>query len=691
MASSVPDFTLKIDGSTQYLGIKLPASGHPLRTEAVALLKRYGFQLDPLSQTWRLCDRHRVLTFLATEGSILQKTFHADFSPEFAVRTANLSIAHIETSAREKGDGFFDFSARIVAKGLEEREKEKMLRLALVRNQPYVETGDGGIVLFPPAVLQAASALAKTLYPESEAAPLPNISCSISAAELPDLENTLDALSVPFLPPETWRERSQALRNIGTLKEAPVSTALRERLRLYQQIGAAWLWHLYKNKLAGILADEMGLGKTVQALAFLEAVHGGSDGKGGSNNEVLPSLVVCPAALVENWCREAARFTPGLHVCRHHGASRGKNMAALRQASVVVTSYGILTRDLEGFREQPWAIIIADEAQHVKNRRTQNARSLYALRADGRFVLTGTPVENSLDDLRSLFAFLMPGYLPKAATGASREQRLWEDTRVREKAAPYVLRRAKRSVIPELPEKIEQTVFVELEGEQAKLYQEWRDRSRAEIFEMEMSGATEGRIRMLAFKHLLRLRQICDDPRLIRPDFSAANSAKYRALREILDEAMDSGNRILVFSQFVELLLLLRQELDADKVPSCYIDGATRNRQAECDRFNNDSSIPIFLISLKAGGVGLNLTGADTVIHYDPWWNPATEAQATDRAHRIGQTRTVTSLKLIASGTIEERVLDLQREKTSLLRDLFADSDAANARIAIESLKNFFD
>ncbi|MDR2512229.1 MAG: DEAD/DEAH box helicase [Puniceicoccales bacterium] len=684
MASPASDFALKIDGSTQYLGIKLPGRGHPLRTEAMALLKRYGFQLDPLSQTWRLRDKHRVLTFLAEEGENLRKTFRAQFSPEFAGRTAMLSIARVEAEAQQKGDGVFDFSARIVANGFEKRAGENALRLALVRNQPYVETGDGRIVLFPPDVLKAAATLAKKLYPESDAAPLPSVSRSVSAVELPDLENTLDTLSVPFLPPETWRERSQALRSIAALKEAPISSVLRGRLRLYQQIGTAWLWHLYRNKLGGILADEMGLGKTVQALAFLEVVHG------NGNVVESPALIVCPAALVENWCREAARFTPALRIHRHHGSAREKGMAALSQAEVVVTSYGTLTRDLEVLRRQTWSVIIADEAQHVKNRRTQNALSLRALQAEGRFVLTGTPVENSLDDLRSLFAFLMPGYLPKPAPGVSREQRAWEDLRVREKAAPYILRRAKRSVTPELPEKIEQTVFVTLEGRQADLYQEWRDRSRAEIFEMEMGGASEGRLRMLAFKHLLRLRQICDDPRLLDSKFVAGDSAKYRALREILDEAIDGGNRILVFSQFVELLQLLRRELDAEQIPSCYIDGNTRNRQAECDRFNNDPSISIFFISLKAGGVGLNLTGADTVIHYDPWWNPATEAQATDRAHRIGQTRTVTSLKLIAAGTIEERVLDLQREKATLLRDLFADSDAANASIAIEYLKNLF-
>jgi SNF2 family DNA or RNA helicase len=501
------------------------------------------------------------------------------------------------------------------------------------------------------------------------------------------MESTLESLAVAFTPPQAWRARSAALRNLSALQPAPASPALQGQLRLYQQIGAAWLWHLHAHQLGGILADEMGLGKTVQAIAFLDAL---------SADATASALVVCPAALVENWCREITRFAPHLSIHRHHGTDRVRGPDATLPASgVLITSYGTLTRDLPLFLGRHWSVIIADEAQHIKNRRSQNAQSLRTLRAHGRFVLTGTPVENSLDDLRSLFAFLMPGYLPQkspnGANATAREDRPRHDALTREKAAPYILRRTKRAVAPELPEKIEQTVYCEIEGPQAALYAEWRDRSRAELFELEMSGATEGRVRMAAFNHLLRLRQICAEPRLLAPALGAADSAKWRALREILDEALDGGHRILVFSQFVEVLRHLRRELDAAAVATCYMDGSTRDRQAECDRFNGDASIPVFLISLKAGGTGLNLTGADTVVHFDPWWNPAAEAQAADRAHRIGQTRTVTSIKLIAAGTVEERVLELQHGKAALLRDLFAESDTANATLGLTDLKALLD
>lgn len=678
-------FSLRIDGSTQYLGIEVPAGASPLRAEAVDLLKRNGFQLDVLSRVWRLRDRHRVLTFLAEHGPALRERFHARFAPEFFQRTANLSTATLAAEASPRADGGFDFLARVEAAGAD----SAALRLALARNQAYAETPGGKIVLLPSGVLRAASALARALNPAGGGAPEAETRCVAGAAELADIENTLDALAVPFTPPQTWRERSAALRNLGALRRAPVAPALESRLRLYQQIGVAWLWHLHAHKLGGVLADEMGLGKTVQALAFLDALF-----SGGGADVPISALVVCPSALLENWRREAARFTPDLAVRVHHGAARARSPEELPAGGLVITSYGTLARDLALFRGRNWAVVVADEAQHVKNRRSQNARSLLALRAGGRFALTGTPVENSLDDLRSLFAFLMPGYLsaePERGRAGGAEQRLWRDQRDREKAAPYILRRAKRSVAPELPEKIEQTVFVELEGAQRELYDARRERARAEIFELEMGRATEGRLRVAAFNHLLRLRQICAEPRLLAPELSGADSAKLRALREILDEAADGGHRALVFSQFVEVLQHLRRDLDAAGVASCYLDGATRDRQAECDRFNSTESIPVFLISLKAGGTGLNLTGADTVVHFDPWWNPAVEAQATDRAHRIGQTRVVTSLKLIAASTVEERVMELQREKAALLRDLFEGSDAANARISLADLKTLLE
>ncbi|HTO02935.1 MAG TPA: DEAD/DEAH box helicase, partial [Opitutus sp.] len=413
--------------------------------------------------------------------------------------------------------------------------------------------------------------------------------------------------------------------------------------------------------------------------------------------------------LVENWRREAARFTPQLRVFVHHGDRRLADPAAFNRYDLVITSYGTLTRDRALFESVELKCVIADEAQHIKNRRSQNAAALRALRARGRFLLTGTPLENSLEDLRSLFEFLMPGYLDKVPPGLRGEDRAWIDDRLRSQTAPYILRRTKQSVAPELPAKIEQILWCEPTPAQAKLYRDTQEKLERELFNLEASGASEASVRFATLTQLLRLRQIACDPRLVQKaansDESApidgsvieqarpapySDSAKLEAFRELLAESVDGNHRLLVFSQFTSLLALLREELVSQNVAHCYLDGSMtpRARQNEVDRFQASSEIPVFLISLKAGGTGLNLTGADTVVHFDPWWNPAAEAQATDRAHRIGQTRVVTSYKLIVSGTVEEKVLALQDEKRALLAGVFEASDAAAAKLSLSDLKS---
>jgi SNF2 family DNA or RNA helicase len=334
-----------------------------------------------------------------------------------------------------------------------------------------------------------------------------------------------------------------------------------------------------------------------------------------------------------------------------------------------------------------WGAAVCDEGQNIKNARSQSAKAVKQLVAKGRYILTGTPVENSLEDLRSLFGFLMPGYLPKPEERVQVEDRKWHDERLLKMAAPYILRRSKVAVAPELPAKIEQTVYCDFEDNQKKFYEEILEQTRQSIFELEMGGATQNNIRMAAFNQLLRLRQICADPRILDPKLEETDSAKLQALLELIEESKDAGHRMLVFSTFVQALQIIKEALEERNIPYCYLDGSTKNRQAVCDQFNSTPSIPVMLMSLKAGGTGLNLTGADTVVHYDPWWNPAAEAQATDRAHRIGQTRTVTSIKLIAAGTIEERVMDLQKTKSEMLRKLLTESDSVSSSISLDDMK----
>ncbi|MEM9026541.1 MAG: DEAD/DEAH box helicase, partial [Verrucomicrobiota bacterium] len=381
-------------------------------------------------------------------------------------------------------------------------------------------------------------------------------------------------------------------------------------------------------------------------------------------------------------------FVPELKSLAHHGSQRIKDPDELKSYDLIVTSYGTMSRDVNILGAVDFKLIIGDEAQHIKNKKTQNARSLRSLIGQGKFLLTGTPIENSLDDLRALFEFLMPGYLADRPTGLDPDSRNWYDQRHREQAAPYILRRSKKMVAPELPDKIEQIFYCHMEGAQAGLYEKILKDTQETIYSLEENGANGGAVRMAAFNQLLRLRQVCADPRILDPEMAAGASSKLQAFREILEEALEDGHRILVFSQFVSVLKLLRTELEDQGHSYCYLDGSTRNRQSLVDRFNENEDIPVFLISLKAGGTGLNLTGADTVIHYDPWWNPAIEQQATDRAHRIGQKRIVTSIKLIAADTVEENVVELQKTKAKMLEELLEASEAANSKVSLRDIKD---
>jgi superfamily II DNA or RNA helicase len=436
---------------------------------------------------------------------------------------------------------------------------------------------------------------------------------------------------------------------------------LAERLREYQLVGFEWLTRLAVNNLGGILADEMGLGKTVQTLAFLRA-----------HQSLGPALVICPTSLVTNWENEAGKFTPELKTLVLEGADRATRFKSIADVDIVITSYALLRRDIDALRKIKFSTAVLDEAQHIKNPETQNAQAAFALRAKHRFVLTGTPMENSVRDLWSIMNFALPGYLgnrndfrecyelPIARGSAPDVQH-----RLSRRLQRFLLRRRKRDVAKDLPEKIEQVVPCSLTSHQRAAY----DALLREVQQgLGSSGknVNAGAQRMKMLTGLLRLRQVCCDLRLVGID-KQETSAKLDLLDELLEEAIDGEHRVLVFSQFVSMLHLVCERLEKLEVPFCYLDGSTKQRQEVVDRFQSDSAIPVFLISLKAGGVGLNLSAADTVIHFDPWWNPAVEAQATDRAHRIGQTRVVTAYKLITRDTVEEKILRLQEKKSAAI------------------------
>ena len=678
--SSRAEYTpMTVDGSEHYLAITLPSRESAAYEAALDFLRLNRFTLDPLTRKWWLRDRHKVLNILATHGAELRERFSAEFTDNFQRNTAHLKTAETAAEITELGDGYdvlLGFKAGAAT--------DTQLREAVATGRGYVEDGKT-IYLIDSARLAKIEAAHQALAGDPARAGGASRRHRVAKARATEVTELLEELAPHFQAPETWRTRSAALRNLTALPPAPMSAALERILRPYQKLGAAWLWHLYRQELGGILADEMGLGKTLQALALLSALK-----VGRVIPNAPPSLVVCPASLVENWRREAARFAPELRVFVHHGARR-LVAADFTAHDLVITSYGTLARDVELFGGVQLDLILADEAQHLKNRRTQAAQSLRTLRGRGRFLLTGTPLENSLDDLRSLFEFLMPGFLPKLPPGLKREERAWHDEQLRARTAPYILRRTKLAVAPELPEKIEQIIYCEPTSAQAALYRKMQEDSERELIDLAAKGVSENGLRLATLTQLLRLRQICCDPRLVEAGgkTTANDSAKLDAFRELLAESIDENHRMLVFSQFTSLLGLLREELEAEGVTYCYLDGSmtTKARQAEVDRFQSDASVSVFLISLKAGGTGLNLTGADVVVHFDPWWNPAAEAQATDRAHRIGQTRVVTSYKLICAGTVEEKVLALQDAKRALLADVFEASDAAAAKLGLADLR----
>jgi len=461
----------------------------------------------------------------------------------------------------------------------------------------------------------------------------------------------------------------------------------------------AWLHFLRQNNFGGILADEMGLGKTLQTLVFLQSIStsnpapfpGGAEAK----PKTCPALIVCPTSLVFNWVAEAKKFTPGLKVLALEGPNRHARFAEIAHHDLVVTSYALVRRDVERYREFEFDTLVLDEAQHIKNRQTQNAQAVKAVPARHRLVLTGTPLENSVLDLWSIFDFLMPGYLGAAQDFRERyEIPLTRDkdaavqARLARRLRPFILRRLKREVARDLPARLEQVAFCELTEDQRAVYQQVVEASRREV--LEAVGAQGlARSRMIILTALLRLRQVCCDLRLLKLDNvnPATASGKMELFGELLEEVLDGGHRVLVFSQFVSMLTLLREKLAAEAIDFCYLDGSTLNRAEVVERFQQNAEIPVFLISLKAGGLGLNLTGADTVIHFDPWWNPAVEEQASDRAHRIGQTRVVTNYKLITRNTVEEKILALQTRKRELIDATLGGEEQLAAALTWEEIQ----
>ena len=634
--------------------------------EAVKAVERWGFSPGYNDGDLRLyiTDPQKVLNFLgAGLPALRRKGWRIDLTDKLMELTDAMPSVVPVVTVRDAPGGAFDVSYTFDAMGHDVSPVE--IQAALNRGDGYIMK-DGAVVLLDNSAIEAMHGVFRDCAPSQNGAAAGWFRVdSVHAPYVKASLDILDCIDLDDSAARRWRETAAARNRDSGAKFEPVALGpLDNVLRPYQKQGVYWMRFLENAGLSGLLADEMGLGKTLQTLTWLSLPHSSTQ---------LPSLIVCPTSLVRNWEAEAKKFTPWLKVLVVSGPDRAEVFGAIDSADVVVTSYALLQRDFEdAYLGHRFSAVVLDEAQHIKNRQTKNAKAVKMLDSERRLVLTGTPVENSVADVWSIFDFLMPGYLgdyetfkanfeePIADGGAAGEE---AQARLRRKLHPFIMRRLKKTVAKDLPDKIVKVSYCPMSEDAQREYNEALAKTRRQAGDaIREKGFAKSKFEILAM--LMKLRQI-------------SSRAKLEAFLEQLESAIEGGHKILVFSQFVKMLGAIAEELKDRGVPFCYLDGSTKDRLGECNRFNRSPEIPVFLISLMAGGTGLNLTGADMVIHYDPWWNPAVEDQATDRAHRIGQKKTVYVMKMIASGSIEEKVLALQRRKQAVISATVSTTDDA--------------
>ena len=649
--------------------------------DAVAALGKWGFEPGYGEGDFKLylTDPQKVLNFLgAGLPAIRRKGWRVDLSERLMALTDTMPSLVPVVKIKDATRGDFDVNISFDAMGREISPVE--VQAAINRGDGYIMK-DGAVVLLDNTAIDAMRsvfgdcALAKSDAPEGWFR-VKGVYGSYVKSSL----DLLDCIDLDDTAAQRWREEAarQNDRNPDAKFEPIALGPLDRTLRPYQKQGVYWMRFLEEAGLSGLLADEMGLGKTLQTLTWLSLPRcgGGTPPPQSLEQSVRgrpapagtkPALIVCPTSLVRNWEAEAQKFTPWLKVLVVSGPNRADDFAKIPEADLVVTSYALLQRDFEAaYYDKEFSALVIDEAQHIKNRDTKNAKAVKAVNARRRLALTGTPIENSVMDAWSIFDFLMPNYLGDYETfKATYENDMSDESlaRLKRKIHPFIMRRVKKSVAKDLPDKIVKVSYCPMSDEAQREYTAALAKTRRDAGGLvRQKGFAKSKFEILAM--LMKLRQI-------------ASRAKVEPFMEQLTSAIEGGHKILVFSQFVSTLKILRDELHSSHVPCCYLDGSTKDRLGECNRFNRDPKIPVFLISLMAGGTGLNLTGADMVMHYDPWWNPAVEDQATDRAHRIGQKKTVYVMKMIASGSIEEKVLALQRRKQAIIAATVDTTDAA--------------
>ena len=680
----------------------LPAEQAALRT-----LEEFGFRQEGNSVRRFITEPREVLNFLGSGGpALVRRGWKVIFSEKLEELVDGLGhvIATVDVAdVKGSSDGTFEVGCAFDDGGRNIPPAE--IQAAINRGDSYLMINNETVLLDTDAI-----ALMRGVFADCPSKPgvkpghfrVPSIYAPYVQSSLGVIE---DAVELEDQAAPNWRETAAKRNHDEHAKWEPVDLGrLEGTLRPYQKEGVYWMRFLEKSGLSGLLADEMGLGKTLQTLTWISLERTDPEARG------KPALVICPTSLVQNWAAEAEKFTPWMKRLVVSGPDRASVFADIPKYDLVITSYALLQRDLEdAYLDKTFGVIVLDEAQHIKNRQTRNAKAAKQLESVQKLVLTGTPVENSVADVWSIFDFLLPDYLGrydefKATTQETIEaggaEGKAEQEKLRRKLHPFILRRLKKTVAKDLPDKIVKVAYCPMTTEQQRWYNKLLADARGRIGDMvKEKGFAKSRMEILAL--LMRLRQVASHLELLkdyREKFGSASkgqqpatdlSGKLEVFFELLDEAIDGGHRVLVFSQFVSMLTILRRELEARNIRYCYLDGETKDRLGACRTFNTDESIPLFLISLHAGGTGLNLTGADMVVHFDPWWNPAVEAQATDRAHRIGQKKTVYVVKMIAENSVEERVLALQQKKQLVIDATVGTTDeAAVQKLTYDDIKS---
>lgn len=557
---------------------------------------------------------------------------------------------------------------------------------AWVQGKRYVQLKDGSYTSLPKAWLEKVAHKLQVLGLDPDKPPKK----TFEQFEVSALDSLLDDMP-NAVTDSFWQNLRAKIHDFRGIELVSPPLGLNAKLRPYQVQGLSYLNFLREYGFGGILADEMGLGKTIQTLSFVQLmIERGAEG---------PNLIVVPTSVLPNWEREAEKFVPQLKRLVIYGTRRENMFTKIDSSDLVLTTYALLRRDLEELETHKFNAIFLDEAQNIKNPNTITAKSVRNIRAPLKICLSGTPIENNLFELWSLFEFLMPGFLGAQHAFQRGVVRPIKDGDteplefLRQRVKPFILRRTKSEVAKDLPPKTENIYYCALADEQAELYAMLTRKLKEQILSsVDEKGIAKSQISIL--DALLKLRQICCHPRLLKLNMPGVNtnlpSGKFDAFKDMVTDIVEEGHKVLVFSQFVQMLHIIRSWLQISNIPFAYLDGTSKDRFEQVDRFNNSPDIPIFLISLKAGGTGLNLTGADYVIHYDPWWNPAMENQATDRTHRIGQTRQVFSYKLICQNTVEEKILQLQDSKRGMAEAIIPGQSAWKS-LTRDDLEMLFD